>query len=136
MIRRPPRSTRTDTLFPYTTLFRSLGHFLLHQLAPARPGRQHGEYRQADRQWHPAAVGHLDEIGPEIGDVDDEEDREHRQRLPSRPLPPREEYDAAQAGIDEHSTRHRDAIGAGDHPRTDEPAREEEHTTNQPHNHH
>src|SRR3546814_15536307 len=25
MIRRPPRSTLTDTLFPYTTLFRSLG---------------------------------------------------------------------------------------------------------------
>src|SRR3546814_15298950 len=25
MIRRPPRSTRTDTLFPYTTLFRSTG---------------------------------------------------------------------------------------------------------------
>src|SRR3546814_2861373 len=25
MIRRPPRATRTDTLFPYTTLFRSLG---------------------------------------------------------------------------------------------------------------
>src|SRR3546814_5476855 len=24
MIRRPPRSTRTDTLFPYTTLFRSM----------------------------------------------------------------------------------------------------------------
>src|SRR3546814_8055380 len=28
MIRRPPRSTRTDTLFPYTTLFRSLGDLL------------------------------------------------------------------------------------------------------------
>src|SRR3546814_13176943 len=27
MIRRPPRSTRTDTLFPYTTLFRSLQRF-------------------------------------------------------------------------------------------------------------
>src|SRR3546814_5925179 len=26
MIRRPPRSTRTDTLFPYTTLFRSLNN--------------------------------------------------------------------------------------------------------------
>src|SRR3546814_4083857 len=26
MIRRPPRSTRTDTLFPYTTLFRSRDH--------------------------------------------------------------------------------------------------------------
>src|SRR3546814_5259770 len=25
MVRRPPRSTRTDTLFPYTTLFRSCG---------------------------------------------------------------------------------------------------------------
>src|SRR3546814_3630100 len=27
MIRRPPRSTRTDTLFPYTTLFRSFSNF-------------------------------------------------------------------------------------------------------------
>src|SRR3546814_4261244 len=31
MIRRPPRSTRTDTLFPYTTLFRS--HHLQHRPA-------------------------------------------------------------------------------------------------------
>src|SRR3546814_6467511 len=28
MIRRPPRSTRTDTLFPYTTLFRSAHHHM------------------------------------------------------------------------------------------------------------
>src|SRR3546814_13527911 len=28
MIRRPPRSTRTDTLFPYTTLFRSSNSYL------------------------------------------------------------------------------------------------------------
>src|SRR3546814_5636263 len=28
MIRRPPRSTRTDTLFPYTTLFRSIARQL------------------------------------------------------------------------------------------------------------
>src|SRR3546814_20873781 len=28
MIRRPPRSTRTDTLFPYTTLFRSISDVL------------------------------------------------------------------------------------------------------------
>src|SRR3546814_5578145 len=35
MIRRPPRSTRTDTLFPYTTLFRSR---LVLALAPAHPG--------------------------------------------------------------------------------------------------
>src|SRR3546814_20240082 len=34
MRRRPPRSTRTDTLFPYTTLFRSLARSI-----PARLGR-------------------------------------------------------------------------------------------------
>src|SRR3546814_10336584 len=32
MIRRPPRSTRTDTLFPYTTLFRS--QVITHTLGP------------------------------------------------------------------------------------------------------
>src|SRR3546814_19876442 len=31
MIRRPPRSTRTDTLFPYTTLFRSPWKIALHK---------------------------------------------------------------------------------------------------------
>src|SRR3546814_3453904 len=35
MIRRPPRSTRTDTLFPYTTLFRSLGKLRFGKLLPA-----------------------------------------------------------------------------------------------------
>src|SRR3546814_10545939 len=33
MIRRPPRSTPTDTLFPYTTLFRSDEHVLVDQQA-------------------------------------------------------------------------------------------------------
>src|SRR3546814_3737202 len=32
MIRRPPRSTRTDTLFPYTTLFRSLGAIIIGEV--------------------------------------------------------------------------------------------------------
>src|SRR3546814_9133996 len=36
MIRRPPRSTRTDTLFPYTTLFRSHHIDLKAILAPAK----------------------------------------------------------------------------------------------------
>src|SRR3546814_15487922 len=35
MIRRPPRSTRTDTLFPYTTLFRSAPY---GRLTATRPG--------------------------------------------------------------------------------------------------
>src|SRR3546814_13336118 len=69
MLRRPPRSTRTDTLFPYTTLFRSVlsragallardlgeeGAPLPHQLV--YPGlhrcsvdRSHLELRQAER---------------------------------------------------------------------------------------
>src|SRR3546814_17163608 len=32
MIRQPPRTTRTDTLFPYTTLFRSRKKYLTHKL--------------------------------------------------------------------------------------------------------
>src|SRR3546814_13074801 len=39
MTRRPPRSTRTDTLFPYPTLFRSLPH-----RTPRRPDQ--------DRMWY------------------------------------------------------------------------------------
>src|SRR3546814_14324550 len=36
MIRRPPRSTRTDTLFPYTTLFRSWTGLLPERIGRAR----------------------------------------------------------------------------------------------------
>src|SRR3546814_2756868 len=39
MIRRPPRSTRTDTLFPYTTLFRSAWLHLLLRAPDARLSR-------------------------------------------------------------------------------------------------
>src|SRR3546814_1660155 len=35
MIRRPPRSTRTDTLFPYTTLFRSWAATIQGETGPA-----------------------------------------------------------------------------------------------------
>src|SRR3546814_5402086 len=39
MIRRPPRSTRTDTLFPYTTLFRSAAMTRYHlEMNPAVSG--------------------------------------------------------------------------------------------------
>src|SRR3546814_19143376 len=37
MIRRPPRSTRTDTLFPYTTLFRSGYLYRIDELAADLP---------------------------------------------------------------------------------------------------
>src|SRR3546814_9771107 len=48
MIRAPPRSTRTDTLFPYTTLFRSAA------------GHQHQDARHAHQRagpFRPARVG-------------------------------------------------------------------------------
>src|SRR3546814_17833444 len=47
MIRRPPRSTRTDTLFPYTTLFRSARIRLQTVLGPG--------YRTVDWQRSNAA---------------------------------------------------------------------------------
>src|SRR3546814_10678721 len=48
MLRRPPRSTRTDTLFPYTTLFRSEGRGSSCAAEPGQQGRRAAE--QPDRQ--------------------------------------------------------------------------------------
>src|SRR3546814_15147273 len=42
MLRRPPRSTRTDTLFPYTTLFRSGDVLVVDAAAVADPGQVAG----------------------------------------------------------------------------------------------
>src|SRR3546814_13925985 len=50
MIRRPPRSTRTDTLFPYTTLFRSETRNQAHQRRFATAGAaDDGGYRARPR---------------------------------------------------------------------------------------
>src|SRR3546814_13765660 len=79
MIRRPPRSTRTDTLFPYTTLFRSdrldsaagnadifareqaaKRQALLHRRLSAEEDRRnedHGRHRQEQRRHCTAAAG-------------------------------------------------------------------------------
>src|SRR3546814_20760208 len=59
MIRRPPRSTRTDTLFPYTTLFRSRRQAFRLEEAPGHMGlvgllAGHGKGR---RVTPPAAIG-------------------------------------------------------------------------------
>src|SRR3546814_14184326 len=58
MIRRPPRSTRTDTLFPYTTLFRSFhrrcgirqiaGHRQLVAEVLRVAERRHARHRRTD----------------------------------------------------------------------------------------
>src|SRR3546814_2676356 len=58
MIRRPPRSTRTDTLFPYTTLFRSVRHQLGGQvLQGAEPDGLVGVHA-GEQQVRPRPVAH------------------------------------------------------------------------------
>src|SRR3546814_20883431 len=59
MIRRPPRSTRTDTLFPYTTLFRSPGMEDTRG-APAAQDWEAERQELAQRREQAAAMG-----GPE-----------------------------------------------------------------------
>src|SRR3546814_3890782 len=76
MIRRPPRSTRTDTLFPYTTLFRS------------RPGRRRdGRTRHARR-----AAG----VQPDLS-----RDRRIPARSGGRPMSPRNTRPVEQVLSDE-----------------------------------
>src|SRR3546814_16006044 len=87
MRRRPPRSTRTDTLFPYTTLFRS----------PAPPGASPA-WRERASSWQDALIAevlgaprHADrrakagaerQVGQRLDDM-----MESRQLLPARPRP-------------------------------------------------
>src|SRR3546814_6629126 len=84
MLRRPPRSTRTDTLFPYTTLFRSQRRALgVLGIAPA-------DLVQANRRS--AAIG----IANGCGDEPRKERRAHdgevrRNRIVERPVAARSE---------------------------------------------
>src|SRR3546814_1622237 len=70
MIRRPPRSTRTDTLFPYTTLFRSRIHIagainspprvrnrLAKPLVPGAVGRSSACHAHMPGNGHAFGVG-------------------------------------------------------------------------------
>src|SRR3546814_1574954 len=64
MIRRPPRSTRTDTLFPYTTLFRSRpsgtqppGPLLVHRVEEILVGL--GILHLVEQEFHGVDRAHL-----------------------------------------------------------------------------
>src|SRR3546814_8382824 len=107
MIRRPPRSTRTDTLFPYTTLFRS--HRVKHV------GHDGGEDRMRPQprfDEHAAVVEIAPTVPPDGGQID---------LLPSRQRPPSEPLGrpAAQA-------QHAPALGSDNRLQHD---RSEEHTS-------
>src|SRR3546814_19186924 len=90
MIRRPPRSTRTDTLFPYTTLFRSVGkqsingrgigggtQFRAHLLAGKHVG-QLGEQHQmlmGEMLWYRKRENQVDRLAVGRTEIDRSEER-------------------------------------------------------------
>src|SRR3546814_363359 len=91
MIRRPPRSTRTDTLFPYTTLFRS------HADRPALR-------RDVEREHVGNLVHQLKAVAPLAVDlVDEGDDRDRTQAADLEQLARLRLY--ALGGIDHHYRR-------------------------------
>src|SRR3546814_5126620 len=92
MIRRPPRSTRTDTLFPFTTLFRSMfpapPSYRLKRLAMPRAASSEGSY-MSERSprwgpsWPPAEPCSRLSPGPRSQEVPADRSEEHTSELQS-----------------------------------------------------
>src|SRR3546814_2808573 len=79
MIRRPPRSTRTDTLLPYTTLFRSVALAVEGVLLEIYP-RQHGaENARGSAPQRLEGAGRGSTAGPPPTDRKDHVVRQHGQ---------------------------------------------------------
>src|SRR3546814_15821608 len=97
MIRRPPRSTRTDTLFPYTTRFRSLDQLgvalnsgrSIMLYGPAGTGKTYISARLArlfsEAIWVPYAIAVNDAVveiyDPQIHQRLDEDERSEERRV-------------------------------------------------------
>src|SRR3546814_5963622 len=83
MIRRPPRSTRTDTLFPYTTLFRSNDDELQQLGARVVPGAlvRRGAHIAKDAVLMPSYVNIGAYVG--AGSMVDTRSEEHTSELQS-----------------------------------------------------
>src|SRR3546814_7025461 len=62
MIRRPPRSTRTDTLFPYTTLFRSRGLTASSIRDFSHGSNAHRDEKSRMRGYHPSGANTMSRI--------------------------------------------------------------------------
>src|SRR3546814_17948780 len=91
MVRRPPRSTRTDTLFPYTTLVRSSSTTAwpsrCRHAAEPGPGPTHALYRRATAMRCTEAVVRrpVDRCRGAAGAVDDPRDALRLRGLPRHP---------------------------------------------------
>src|SRR3546814_6070836 len=85
MIRRPPRSTRTDTLFPYTTLFRSPTRLRLRSGSPLlcslwRPGASfRGSRRSLRSEEHTSELQSLMRISYAVFCLKKKKQKPHRQ---------------------------------------------------------
>src|SRR3546814_1037762 len=83
MIRRPPGSTRTDTLFPYTTLFRSLCRIVRWQYGRGLDARRRERQRaQAGRRVRHAHRDEKRQFGA-LRDGGDRRSEEHTSELQS-----------------------------------------------------
>src|SRR3546814_1537582 len=116
MIRRPPRSTRTDTLFPYTTLFRSVRAVLPGRVREHDPGQLpgldllHGRLAVAvPRLGYPAAVGRWLVVAVREGRLLRQLLRLVPRHVPALPLRP--DHAAGLEGV--HSAEHRVDRGDG-----------------------
>ena len=78
--------------------------------APA-PGEHDGDEQAADQERHPAALRHLEQIGNQEGEVDQDERQHQRQRRPERPVPHAPDHDEAHQTVDQHGAGDGDAIG-------------------------
>src|SRR3546814_6270935 len=101
MIRRPPRSTRTDTLFPYTTLFRSVPGSRRVRRAesqftqPGTPGlfpellahahsNRHGRWRQLRSEEHTSELQSLMRISYAVFCLKKKKKPTHKNKTSSR----------------------------------------------------
>src|SRR3546814_2499268 len=86
MIRRPPRSTRTDTLFPYTTLFRSQEQRVVEHEVGGRHREQHPGHAADDEGQHEGDRPHHRQLEPDAAAVHGEQpvrSEEHTSELQS-----------------------------------------------------
>src|SRR3546814_6536727 len=93
MIRRPPRSTRTDTLFPYTTLFRSDDPAEAADFEQARRillvlRLNHGDHRIArQRVAHHRPIARLEDVERQLRAREEQRPRQRKDRNPKKGRP-------------------------------------------------
>src|SRR3546814_18176837 len=115
MIRRPPRSTRTDTLFPYTTLFRSRPPGAADQAADGSKRESKAEQGRPDQPRRECPA-----VEPRLPQRPAERHREQGRVQPTRkPMPTPQQYgcngnsDAAQQLIARAAHREEEAAATG-----------------------